>query len=417
MTVHGSRSAAFHAGAGAHSWSGRHHSISGINGASRGVNLRNANIHSAAIANGRSAWAARAWRTRTGAAGALTTGAVLASHGAHWMNGGHWHDHAEWRRHRGFFGWAGPVFWPWFYNDLYDCVFWDYGPYYYEDPYWAYGYGDIYGAIFSPYGYGELADWAPQRGRSARRVATAEPGAPSEASPPAQAPQWSAMCGDDAREVASLPIDRISAAVAPTDPQRTALDALANASVQAAQTIKAACPTDVAFTPAGRLDAMERRIGAMAQAVALVRPPLETFYAMLSDEQKARFNGIGRENRERRGVPAAAQTCGTSTLIPEWPQDQIVKLVQPSEGQRVLLDRLRDATQQAAAMLKAACPAEPPASPPARLAALAARLDTMLHAVQLVHPPLNDFYGSLSDEQKAQFNAIPPVVQVRQPKG
>jgi hypothetical protein len=68
-------------------------------------------------------------------------------------------------------------------------------------------------------------------------------------------------------------------------------------------------------------------------------------------------------------------------------------------------------------MLKAACPAEPPASPPARLAALAARLDTMLKAVRVVHTALNDFYNSLSDEQKAQFNGIPPVVQVNQPKG
>jgi hypothetical protein len=68
-------------------------------------------------------------------------------------------------------------------------------------------------------------------------------------------------------------------------------------------------------------------------------------------------------------------------------------------------------------MLKATCPAEPPASPPARIAALATRLDTMLNAVGLVHAPLNDFYNSLSDEQKAQFNSIPPVVQVGQPKG
>ena len=413
MTVHGSRSsAALHAGS--HGWQGRHQSNGGIRSANRAANLHGAG----AITNARSAWAARSWHTRTAAAGAMTTGAVLGSHGAHWMNGGHWHDHADWKRHRGFFGWAGPVFWPWFYNDLYDCIFWDYGAYSYDDPFWGYGYGDIYGALFSPYGYGDLADWAPPpRSRSARRTATAEPTTPSEASPPSPPPQWSAMCGDDAREVASLPIDRINAAVAPTEPQRAALDALANASVQAAQAIKAACPTDVAFTPTGRLDAMERRVDAMVQAVALIRPPLDNFYGMLSDEQKARFNGIGRDSHERRGTPGPAQTCGMSTLIPEWPQAQIVKLVQPSEGQRVLLDRLRDATQQSAAMLKAACPTEPPASPPARLAALAARLDTMLKAVRLVHAALNDFYNSLSDEQKAQFNGIPPVVQVGQPKG
>jgi len=344
--------------------------------------------------------------------GSATAGAAWAGH----AHGGRWRDHADWRRHRGFFGWGGPVFWPWFYDDVYADIFWDYGPYYYEDPFWAYGYGDIYGALFSPYSYDELADWtAPApviRGGAARRSAAGGQTLPS------QPTQWSAMCGDDAREVANLPIDRISAAVSPDEVQRAALDALANASVQAAQTIKTACPTDVAFAPTGRLDAMERRVQAMVQAVALIRPPLESFYGMLSDEQKARFNGIGQENRERRGTVApTAQACGPNTLIPEWPQARIEKSVQPSEGQRILLDKLRNASAKAADMLKAACPAEPPATPTARLSALASRLDTLLQAVQLVHAALNGFYGSLTDEQKAQFNGIPPAAQVAQPKG
>jgi hypothetical protein len=34
-----------------------------------------------------------------------------------------------------------------------------------------------------------------------------------------------------------------------------------------------------------------------------------------------------------------------------------------------------------------------------------------------VHQALNDFYGALTDEQKAQFNGIPPTVQNGQPRG
>jgi hypothetical protein len=82
-----------------------------------------------------------------------------------------------------------------------------------------------------------------------------------------------------------------------------------------------------------------------------------------------------------------------------------------------LLDKLKDAGTKAAETLKASCPSETPATPPARLAAVASRLDTLLAAVQQVHAALNDFYGSLSDEQKAQFNGIPPMVQNGQPKG
>ena len=36
------------------------------------------------------------------------------------------------------------------------------------------------------------------------------------------------------------------------------------------------------------------------------------------------------------------------------------------------------------------------------------RLNTMLQAVKMVSSALNDFYGTMSDEQKARFEAIGP---------
>jgi hypothetical protein len=45
-------------------------------------------------------------------------------------------------------------------------------------------------------------------------------------------------------------------------------------------------------------------------------------------------------------------------------------------------------------------------TPPARLAALRKRLDAMLQGVKSVRDALDDFYATLSDEQKAQFEAI-----------
>ena len=354
---------------------------------------------------------------RLAGAGIAGAGLAAGAHGALWhnasLNGARWNHRGDWWRHRPFFGWAGPVFWPWFYDDFFYYTFWDYGPYY-DDPFWAYGYGDIYGAMFSPYGYGDLAGWAPRA-----RAAVARNGPPSRSAQPSQTTQpaqWSAMCGADAG-IASLPVDRINAAVSPDAQQRAALDALANASVQAAQTIKTACPSDVAFTSAGRLDAMAKRLQAMVQAVALIRPSLDAFYGSLSDEQKARFNAVGQNERpDNPRSPTAA--CGPkAAALPVWPQAQIEKAVRPSEGQRALLGKLKDVTAQAADMIKASCPAEPPTTPPARLAAMASRLDAMLQAVQLVRQGLNDFYGSLTDEQKAQFNGIPPVVQNGQPRG
>jgi LTXXQ motif family protein len=59
-------------------------------------------------------------------------------------------------------------------------------------------------------------------------------------------------------------------------------------------------------------------------------------------------------------------------------------------------------------MLKSSCAADDALTPPARLAAVGKRLDTMLEAVKTVRSALNDFYASLNDEQKAQFEAIGP---------
>ena len=59
-------------------------------------------------------------------------------------------------------------------------------------------------------------------------------------------------------------------------------------------------------------------------------------------------------------------------------------------------------------MLKASCQtqAEDGLTPPARLATVGKRLDTMLQAVRTVRVAMNDFYGSLTDEQKAAFDTI-----------
>jgi hypothetical protein len=66
--------------------------------------------------------------------------------------------------------------------------------------------------------------------------------------------QISQSCGEDSKEVAGWPIDRIEQTITPTVDQRALLDDFANASIRAAQTIKEACPTSIAFAPTGRLD-------------------------------------------------------------------------------------------------------------------------------------------------------------------
>jgi LTXXQ motif family protein len=191
--------------------------------------------------------------------------------------------------------------------------------------------------------------------------------------------------------------------VSPTPKQRAALDGFANATIRAARTIKNACPTDVAFAPTGRLAAMQKRLEGMAQAVDIVRPPLDMFYASLTDEQKARLNAANEKESQNGGSLASCSAVSNAT---RWPGDQIEKAVPPNPEQQAKLDGLKMAMVNAADDLAKACPSTLPATPPARLEAISMRLNTMLQAVENVRAALDDFYTSLSDEQKAQFNMI-----------
>lgn len=108
----------------------------------------------------------------------------------------------------------------------------------------------------------------------------------------ANAPNPQAECSGN---VIAWPADKIEHAVQPTEAQRAKLEALQAAAAQAADIIKATCPSEQPRTPPGRLEAIGKRLRAMLQAVQTVQPPLQDLYNSLSDDQKARFNMLGRE--------------------------------------------------------------------------------------------------------------------------
>jgi hypothetical protein len=327
------------------------------------------------------------------AATAATAGFATAGFRGHDRNGG-W-----WRHGNGGYGWVGPLFWPFAYYDIYDYALWGYDP-----SFWDYGYGDIYAGIFAPYGYDDLTGYLPLGGGYSGGTARA-----SRASASATANELSQMCGEDSQDIAGLPIDRIQQALEPNDEQRAALDDLANASLKAAQTIKAACPTQVASTAPGRLAAMQTRLEAMIAAVNMVQPPLDHFYGLLNDEQKSRLNALGQDQWGRRKTEGRLAQCGSGQPgVMDWPAAEIDSRLHPTEAQRASLDNLKDASARAAEMLKGTCEPNDALTPPARLAAVGKRLDTMLQAVETVKAAVDDLYAELNDEQKAQFEAIGP---------
>jgi hypothetical protein len=402
----GARSYSGAHGLGAHSFAGSTagaHSLAARNVGARNIGARNIGARNLGRAAG---------------IGALGAG-HFAGHGFAHNGFGGWrgrfpHPYPGFRGWYGY-GWYGPVFWPFAYDVLFADLFWGY-PYGY--PFWDYGYDDIYGGLFSPYGYDDLAGYLPpgpgsvggayagvngqasgQAGTPARSTRTARRDQSRQAEITGQVNQ---SCGEDSKEVAGWPIDRIEQAITPTADQRPLLDDFANASIRAAQAIKEGCPTTISFAPTGRLDAMQKRIEGMVQAVDIVAPPLDKFYTSLTDEQKARLNAAN----DQTGKNGSLANCGAVNNATQWPGERIEKAVQPNQQQQAKLDALKTAMASAADQLSKACPASLPATPPARLGAISMRLNAMLTSVKSVSAALNDFYNSLSDEQKAQFNLI-----------
>ena len=318
------------------------------------------------------------WVTRPMARVQVAAGAALAGwHGHRGVSG--WWQHGD-----GGYGWVGPLFWPFAYYDIYDYTLWGDGM-----GFWGYGYRDIYAAIFTPYGEDELERYmAPSRNRRYGRV-----------------PSLAKICGDDAGEVASLPIEQVRQAIQPTDEQRVALGDLSNASVEAAQIIRAACPTEVALTPAGRLAAMQRRLEAMEAAVTKIRPSLEKIYEQLEDEQKAKLIAFANQRSQSAPKVPATQSCTPPEAL-QWPVREIEARLNLNDAQRAELKVLQHMSERANNILNFDCQPDEDLTPPDRLATADVRLDAMLDAIKLVRPALEDFFAALSDEQKAQFATI-----------
>ncbi|WP_247504264.1 Spy/CpxP family protein refolding chaperone [Bradyrhizobium sp. 1] len=308
-----------------------------------------------------------------------------------------------WRHPDGSYGWAGPVFWPFAHDDLTNAViFAD------ATSISLYGYGDIYAAIFAPYAATELAAYTAPQGRRARKIPSAQN-----------------IC--DVSDPAGFPADRIAAAVQLSELHRTALDDLSAAWLSARDSIRSACPTQVPATATERLGLMRERLEAMIKATDTIAPQLAKFVDLLDDGQKAKLDALANERRaalaagQRKDARAEAacdpdndprydvkaQRQYEQLVQQQWPAADIASTLKLDDIARARLDVLQDTTLRTMETLSA-CPTKAAATPQARLAAVKARLETMLQAVKGVGDALDDFEADLSDEQKAGFEAMGP---------
>jgi hypothetical protein len=334
--------------------------------------------------------------------------------GARHFGGGHFgrfHHFANFNHH-GFIGWYGPVFWPYLYGDVFTYSLWP-GAYY--DPFWAYGPDYFLSSIYWPGPY--YADWSGGQYHGPYDVYGA--GAPPAASAVQSGMgQQTVSCSGLAPGVTDLPIESIRQAVQPTADQIGALDDLASAASRASDVVKASCPNQAPLTPLGRLDAVEMRLGAMIQAVQIVRAPLERFYGSLSEGQKERLSTMGASANLPSPAGGLSAICDPrAASFAQLPVDRIERTTQPTSRQEPAFKALKAASVNAAAQLQASCPARTPQTPVERIDAVETRLQAMVQAATSVRPALAAFYATLSDEQKARFNMPASSVNAIVPSG
>jgi hypothetical protein len=115
----------------------------------------------------------------------------------------------------------------------------------------------------------------------------------------------------------------------------------------------------------------------------------------------------GRALKAPSPAEGATQICsGQTEGLTDFPIQRIAQQINLDQDQQALLDELRASTTEAFEILRAACPNDLPSTPTGRLVAVHSRVEAMLQAVRVIELALQNFYGSLSDEQKERLNAL-----------
>jgi hypothetical protein len=107
------------------------------------------------------------------------------------------------------------------------------------------------------------------------------------------APKVPAVQSCTAPDVLPWPEAELEAKLRLSDSQRGQLAVLSRMVAFARNTVNFSCQPDDHLAPPDRLATADTRLDAMLDAIEQVRPALEEFLAMLSEEQKVQFDSIG----------------------------------------------------------------------------------------------------------------------------
>ena len=269
---------------------------------------------------------------------------------------------------------------------------------------------DDYGAQFRSRGFDVIADTISgrfDRMRAPTRVATTG-AARSDSGTVVSADQ----CNDASSADDKWPASRIEQLLQLSDAQHATLDKVQLAANDAVKTIKSNCRQTGELSPPDRLRTLVQALWVVRDGDIAMRAPLKNFYESLTSAQKNSFavqqpqnvpapddKTQGGENKQYQAC--AAQNVGSAERLVK----EIEMKVRPDKTQTASLENLHKISSDMAKLLIASCAQPIPADPLARLDSASDQITAMNYAASNVQIALDDFYGRLSQMQKARFEA------------
>lgn len=286
------------------------------------------------------------------------------------------------------------------------------------EPFWPDAPQDIFSYVLAPEdarmrapGYGALmvsmlaqpSSGPERRGRS---VAAANDEQAVGAMPAAAG--LALACRDSGVTRAETIVNRLGDTLALRDGERV-LAELRSALRQTEEEMSASCPYSMPASFPERLRILQDRLWAIRVAASGLRAPLQIMHDALTDEQKAEPTAGQPVQRETTGESASdvSKQCYMQLqMAPQWPAEQIARAVRLNTDQQASFGVLSETTSQMDRLMMGACPQTPRTTPLARLDAMLDWLDTLLFAGTNTIIAADDFYRSLSDEQKARLDTF-----------
>jgi hypothetical protein len=288
-------------------------------------------------------------------------------------------------------GRTGPAAWPTAYEEAVGFAFWP----------------DDYGQQLRSRGFEVIADTIMGRFERPRaRVATTGT-ARNDSGSDASADQ----CNDITVADDKWPSERIQQVVQLSGAEHATLEKFQLAANTAIKTIKTDCRQAGDLSPPDRLRALVQSLWMVRDGDISLRGPLKDFHDSLTAAQKNSFvveppKNTPAPDEKSQGANKQYQACAAQNIgSAERLVKEIEMRVRPDKTQSASLEYLHKVSSDMAKLMIASCVQPIAADPPARLDSASDQITALNYAASNVQIALDDFYGRLSQQQKARLEA------------